>query len=106
MPERDWFASDRVFVDTGTPVFHGAFSTFLAILMLSTAASYSMRTFFKQFASVVIFGSFNALAVLPVILSFIGPEPFGGRGVDGAEVMELTEVTKDTEEGEADDAQD
>jgi hypothetical protein len=37
------------FVEIGVPVFHGGFSTFLVALMLSTAASCSMRLFFNMF---------------------------------------------------------
>ena len=80
LPSMGWCVCTHLQVEMGVPVFHGAFSTFLAIVMLSTAVSFSMRTFFKQFASVVIFGSFNALALLPCLLSFIGPAPLEGRG--------------------------
>ena len=87
-------------VEMGVPVFNGAFSTFLAVLTLSLAVSYSMRTFFKQFASVCIFGGAHALMVLPVVLSFIGPEPFRGRG-EGEEGQELKEVQSSDADAEA-----
>eukprot|EP01043_Picozoa_sp_COSAG02_P046194 COSAG02_NODE_4300_length_5532_cov_6.802503_1_plen_899_part_00 len=93
---------DRVkttLVDMGVPVFHGACSTFLAVLMLSTAVSFSMRTFFKQFASVCIFGIWHALAVLPCILSFVGAEPFGGREEDTE--LQMKEKSSDEKDEEA-----
>lgn len=94
---------DRVkttLIEMGVPVFHGAFSTFLAVLTLSTAVSFSMRTFFKQFAAVCVFGSWHALVVLPCILSFVGAEPFGGRSEDGAE-MEMVEKSSDDKDEES-----
>ena len=76
LPSVGWCVCTHLQVEMGVPVFHGAFSTFLAIVMLSTAVSFSMRTFFKQFASVVIFGSFNALSdISPLKNRGVAPPP-------------------------------
>ena len=82
--------SDRVervkltLVEMGVPVFHGGFSTFLAVMTLATAVSYSMRLFFNKFASVCIFGLWHALFVLPCVLSFIGADPFDAHKTTAA----------------------
>ena len=68
----------------GVPVFHGGFSTFLAVMTLATAVSYSMRLFFNKFASVCIFGLWHALFVLPCVLSFIGADPFDAHKTTAA----------------------
>jgi len=57
----------------GSAVFNGGFSTFLAMVLLSGSNSYIFTTFFKMFSSVVMFGLFHGLIVLPVLLSLIGP---------------------------------
>ncbi|XP_052073825.1 NPC1-like intracellular cholesterol transporter 1 isoform X1 [Mytilus californianus] len=60
----------------GPAVFSGGFSTFLAFLLLSRSNSYGFALFFRVFFTVVVFGLFHGLAYLPVILSWIGPEPY------------------------------
>jgi Niemann-Pick C1 protein len=57
----------------GPAVFNGGFSTFLAFALLMTSSSHVFLTFFKIFFLVVIFGLFNGLVFLPVVLSLIGP---------------------------------
>jgi hypothetical protein len=59
--------------ETGTAVIHGAFSTFLAVLVLAFSSSYIFRVFFKQFFGICVFGVFHGLAFLPVMLSLCGP---------------------------------
>jgi len=64
----------------GPAVFHGGVSTFLAFVLLAGSKSHVFTTFFKIFTLVVVFGLFQGLGVLPVILSFLGPklkEPLG-----------------------------
>ena len=56
----------------GSSVFHGGFSTFLAILALATSKSYIFEVFFKCWFSIVFFGMCNGFFLLPVILSYIG----------------------------------
>jgi hypothetical protein len=57
----------------GSSVFHGAFSTFLAILPLAFSASYIFVVFFKMWFGIIIYGVANGFILLPVMLSFIGP---------------------------------
>jgi hypothetical protein len=57
----------------GPSVFHGAFSTFLAIIVLSSSKSYIFNVFFKMWFGIIIFGVSNGFILLPVILSLCGP---------------------------------
>lgn len=61
------------FKKMGGPVFHGAFSTFLAIVALSGSESYIFRAFFKQWFGIVVFGMLHGYVLLPVLLSLVGP---------------------------------
>ena len=58
---------------SGGPIFNGAISSILGILMLAFAKSYMFRSFFKVMLLVVLFGASHALLFLPVILSLVGP---------------------------------
>jgi len=57
----------------GPSVFHGAFSTFLAIIVLSGSKSYIFSVFFKMWFGIIIFGVANGFILLPVILALWGP---------------------------------
>merc|ERR1719273_597927 len=57
----------------GPAVLNGGLSTFLAFVLLAFSNSYVFLTFFKMFGMVVVFGLFNGLFFLPVLLSLIGP---------------------------------
>jgi len=57
----------------GSSVFHGAFSTFLAIIALGGAKSYIFVVFFRLWLGIIVFGMANGFLLIPVILSFIGP---------------------------------
>ena len=57
----------------GGPIFNGAVSSILGILMLAFAKSYIFKSFFQVMLLVVLFGSAHALFFLPVLLSLIGP---------------------------------
>jgi predicted RND superfamily exporter protein len=76
--ERNGTRQDRVrmtLLNIGPAVMNGGVSTFIAFVLLANSKSHVFITFFKIFLLVVIFGLFHGLAVLPVILSWIGPEP-------------------------------
>ena len=67
---------DRVRIalqNTGAPIFNGAVSSILGILMLSFAKSYIFQSFFQVMFLVVLFGCAHAVLFLPVVLSLIGP---------------------------------
>jgi predicted RND superfamily exporter protein len=75
--------------DIGSAVLNGAISTFLAVVALSGSDSYVFRVLFKQFFLTCVFGVFNGMVFLPVLLLWFGPAPFssahGGHG--GAKVV-------------------
>lgn len=58
---------------TGAPIFHGAVSSILGIIVLVGAKSYIFRTFAAVMSFVLLFGIAHALLLLPVVLSWIGP---------------------------------
>lgn len=62
--------------ELGPPVFHAAFSTFLAIMALSVADSYIFQSLFSGFASLLILASAHGLILLPILLSLVGPDGF------------------------------
>merc|ERR1719454_1406022 len=57
----------------GSSVFHGAFSTFLAIVVLSPSKSYIFTSFFRMWFGIIIFGVSNGFILLPVLLALCGP---------------------------------
>ncbi|CAI4232828.1 unnamed protein product [Auanema sp. JU1783] len=58
------------------PVFHGAISTLLGIVMLVFSQfDFVIKYFFVVMSVLVILGVFNGLCLLPVLLSLIGPKP-------------------------------
>jgi len=57
----------------GSSVFHGAFSTFLAIAVLAPSGSYIFKVFFRMWFGIIVFGLANGLILLPVLLSIAGP---------------------------------
>ncbi|XP_078317578.1 patched domain-containing protein 3-like isoform X2 [Crassostrea virginica] len=62
--------------EIGPAVFNGGFSTFLAFVLLANSNSYGFALFFRVFFTVVVFGLFHGLVYLPVVLSWLGPEPY------------------------------
>ncbi|CAG0885312.1 unnamed protein product [Darwinula stevensoni] len=69
--------AEKTLATIGPAVFHGGFSTFLAFILLCRTDSHVFSTFFKIFFGVVIFGLYHGLCFLPVILSLVGPSPYG-----------------------------
>ncbi|XP_071113742.1 patched domain-containing protein 3-like [Haliotis cracherodii] len=59
------------------PIFNGGFSTFIGILTLVRSQSYVFQSFFKIMIFVIVFGMGNAVLLMPVILSLVGPMPKG-----------------------------
>jgi len=63
--------------DMGAAVLCGATSTFLAVAVLLGSSSYVFKILSKQFALTVVLGVSHGLILLPVMLSLVGPKPFG-----------------------------
>eukprot|EP00043_Microstomoeca_roanoka_P017557 m.183896 g.183896 ORF g.183896 m.183896 type:complete len:910 (+) comp16660_c0_seq15:210-2939(+) len=63
----------------GRPVTHGAFSTFLALVLLAFAQSYIFQVLFKLLSLILFFAYFHGILVLPVVLSMIGPDPYPAK---------------------------
>ena len=57
----------------GSSVFHGGFSTFLAISSMFGAKVYYIQVFFKTWCCFIVCGLINGIILQPVLLSFIGP---------------------------------
>ena len=57
----------------GSSVFHGGFSTFLAISVLSPAKTYIFLVFYRMWFGIILFGMTNGFLFLPVLLSLCGP---------------------------------
>ncbi|KAK7075015.1 Patched domain-containing protein 3 [Halocaridina rubra] len=75
--------------EMGPAVVNGAFSTFLAFILLATSESHVFESFFKIFFGVFIFGVFHGLVFLPVVLSLIGPSPYN---LDNHELADKTSL--------------
>ena len=78
----------------GSSVFHGGFSTFLAIVTLAPAKTYIFLVFFRLWFGIIIFGMANGFMLLPVILSFIGQtEDVMDPHAEGSDSDEESEVS-------------
>lgn len=62
--------------DIGAAVLNGAFTTFLAVVVLLFSSSYVFVILSKQFALTVGLGVCHGLILLPVLLSLVGPKAF------------------------------
>eukprot|EP01083_Nonionella_stella_P027694 76267_1 len=69
----------------GASVFNGAFSTFLAVVVLATGKTYILKIFFRQFFLVTVFGSFHGLIVLPALLSVFQPDSVNDENTEDKE---------------------
>ena len=58
----------------GGPIFNGAISTIIGVLMLAFSTSYIFFSFFKVMFLVMVFGLIHSIFLLPVILAYIGPQ--------------------------------
>lgn len=71
--EKRVYKARKAVSSMGSSVFHGGFSTFLAILALGGAKSYIFVVFFRMWFGIIVFGMANGFLLLPVILSIVGP---------------------------------
>eukprot|EP00056_Hartaetosiga_gracilis_P009797 m.141387 g.141387 ORF g.141387 m.141387 type:complete len:719 (-) comp13195_c0_seq2:295-2451(-) len=83
----------------GSSVFHGNFSTFLAILPLVIAKSFIFQVFFKVLSLILFFAILHGLVVLPVILSLVGPDPYPEKILDDCQEDTFTIEMFDSEHG-------
>ncbi|XP_066155032.1 patched domain-containing protein 3-like [Euwallacea fornicatus] len=66
----------RTVSSIGAAVLYGGFSTFIGVFMMSQSDAYIFISFFKIFSLVIVFGLFHGTVLFPVILSWIGPDPY------------------------------
>ena len=57
----------------GSSIFHGGFSTFVALSVLSPSKTYIFVVFYKMWFGIIGFGMLNGFLLLTVLLSFVGP---------------------------------
>ena len=67
------YKAKKAISQMGSSVFHGGFSTFIAIGLLGFAKLYSFVVFFKAWMCILTFGMLNGIILLPILLSMIGP---------------------------------
>jgi len=71
--EKRVYKARKALGQIGSSIFHGGFSTFLAIVVLAGSKTYIFIVFFKAWFGIIIFGMSNGFILLPVILSYLGP---------------------------------
>ena len=81
----------------GSSVFHGGFSTFLAIFVLAPGTTYIFLSMFRLWFGIILFGMSNGFILLPVLLTFVGPiktsdepdltNPVKGTGSDDEDIV-------------------
>ena len=67
------YKAHKALSSMGSSVFHGGFSTFLAIIALAGSKSYIFLVFFRLWFGIIVFGMANGFLLLPIILSLCGP---------------------------------
>lgn len=60
-------------IRAGGPIFNGAISSIIGIIMLSFSNSFIFKSFFKVMLLIILFGAAHSLFFLPVVLSILGP---------------------------------
>ena len=63
----------RTLFSIAPAILHGGVSTLLAVVLLAFSEVYVFVSFFKIFVLVVVFGLYNGLVFLPVLLANFGP---------------------------------
>ena len=85
----------------GSSVFHGGFSTFLAIVALAPAKSWIFMVFFKLWFGIIVFGMANGFLLLPVLLTMFGPtETFADPNDHMPDEDMLIKAIKDADKAE------
>jgi len=84
----------KALTEIGPAVVNGGFSTFLAFILLASSKSHVFQTFFKVFFLVVLFGLYNGLFVLPVMLSLLGPKAYANESVTIKDIIPEEEPLK------------
>ena len=83
----------------GSSVFHGGFSTFLAISVLSPSRTYLFMVFYRLWFGIILFGMSNGFLFLPVVLSMVGPTNTAELDDDEhSEIEETEHATPDQKE--------
>jgi len=68
------------------PTLNGALSTFIGVLPMGFAQfPYFQLYFFRQYVLIIVFGFLNGIALLPVLLSLVGPAPVKTTELDSEE---------------------
>lgn len=76
---------------SGGPIWNGAISSIIGIIMLVFSKSYIFRSFFKVMLLVILFGVAHAMFFLPVVLSLVGPIEYQKKG--GTPAANATKMT-------------
>ena len=73
-PTGDLNRAGAALVDIGPAILNGGVTTFLALVLLSSASSHVFRVFFKVFTLSVVFGLFHGLVFIPTMLAVLFEE--------------------------------
>ena len=73
----------------GSSVFHGGFSTFVALSVLAPANTYLFMVFYRMWFGIILFGMANGFLLLPLILSFVGSVDMSKEEIDKIEADQV-----------------